>query len=258
MLAVLAATASCRTVHPAPSGTVSATKEVAASPALPPGWTAHPVPSGPDWDCGNWHLAEWAVTVATDGALKIGPSTEDAADPLPFSIEPEPTALSKRTGLTDLDFAGRRHVLPVSDGLIVGFDKGEFGGRAFWFSKDGREHQVLSQYPEPATIDDVHAQNVHALVSLGADVLAFEGLAHLGMDEGMVLRIHRGDDGRWRATTFAMLPGAPEAIAAEPPGRWLVAVPKGIVRLYDTGRVEAVWSDRYIGTLAHRVEVRSE
>ena len=67
--------------------------------------------------------------------------------------------------------------------------------------------------------DDVHAQNVHALVRLGGDVLAFEGLAHLGMDEGMVLRIHRGDAGRWRATTFAMLPGAPEAIAAEPPGR---------------------------------------
>src|SRR5258708_33509630 len=75
-----------------------------------------------NWDCANWHLAEWSVTVATDGALKIGPSTEYASDPLPFSIEPEPTALSKKTGLTDLDFAGRRHVLPVSDGLIVGFD----------------------------------------------------------------------------------------------------------------------------------------
>jgi hypothetical protein len=187
--------------------------------------------------------------MATNGALKIGPNTDDAADPLPFSIDPEPTALSKKTGLTDLDFAGRRHVVQVSDGLIVSFDKGEFGGRAFWFSKDGREHQVLSPYPEPASIDEVHAQNVHALVSLGADVLAFEGLAHLGMDEGMVLRIHRGDDGRWRATTFAMLPGAPEAIAAEPPGRWLVAVPNGIIRLYDTGRVEDVWSERDIGTL---------
>jgi hypothetical protein len=64
-----------------------------------------------------------------------------------------------------------------------------------------------------------------------------------------VLRIHRGDDGQWRSTILADLPGAPEAIAAEAPGRWLVAVPKGVVRLNDSGRVEEVWSERYLGTL---------
>jgi hypothetical protein len=189
------------------------------------------------------------VSLAADGALQIGPSAEDTGDQLPFSIDPEPTALAKKTGLSDMDFAGRRHVLPVSDGLIVGFDAGEFGGRAFWFSKVGREHHVLSPFREPASLDDVHAENVHALVRFGADVLAFEGLAHLGMDEGRVLRIHQEADGRWRARTFATLPGAPEAIVAEPPGRWLVAIPKGIIRLYENGRVEEIWSERYIGIL---------
>jgi hypothetical protein len=43
--------------------------------------------------------------------------------------------------------------------------------------------------------------------------------------------------------------GAPEAIARELPGRWLVAVSKGIIRLYDTGRVEDVWSERDLGAL---------
>jgi hypothetical protein len=133
--------------------------------------------------------------------------------------------------------------------LIVGFDAGEFGGRAFWFSRDGRERHPLSVFPEPESVEGVHAENVHALVSFGADVLAFEGLAHLVMDEGRVVRIHREDDGRWRAATFAILPGAPEAIVAEPPGRWLVAVPSGIVRLYDTGRVDGIWSERDIGML---------
>lgn len=245
----LVAAASCRTAQPPPPGGISAAEHAATSAALPPGWTAGPAPSGSDWDCANWHLAEWSVGATKDGALEIAPYTKGAADPLPFAIEPEPTALAKKTGFTDLDFAGRRHVLSVSDGLIVGFDKGEFGGRAFWFSKDGRKHYALSPFPEPVSVYDVHPENVQGLVHLGADVLAFEGLAHLGLDEGRVVRIHRGRDGRWRATTFATLPGAPAAIAAESSDRWLVALSKGIVRFYESGRVESVWSERNLGGL---------
>ena len=101
----------------------------------------------------------------------------------------------------------------------------------------GREHREL-----------LPGDNVYSLVSLGADVLAFAAPASLTMDRGRAMRIQR-DDGGWHATKVWDLPGAPTAVAPERPGRWLVAVPKGIVRFYDTGRVEQIWSERYLGGL---------
>jgi hypothetical protein len=229
----------------------------ASAPGIPAGWTAHPLPDGEDWDCAN-RGRDWEVARAPDGSLAITNAVGRRIDPLPFETKPTPTALSRSTGLSETDFDGDRRVVRVADGFIVGFNKGEFGGRAFWFSPDGERWAVLSPTPEPRRLQDYHPENVRALVPLGSDVLAFEGLAHLTDNEGQVLRLSRDSKGRWRATRFAALPGVPDVVVEERAGRWLVVTPTAIVRLTAEGKVRVLWSGRYLGTLYPSSGVRFE
>jgi hypothetical protein len=239
LLGLAAGASACRTPPPPSPPETPATATPSARLGLPDGWTAHPIPSNADWDCAGWQLAEWAVFAGSDGRPQILEAHRFPDPPLPFAVP----------RVDDVGPQGRRHVVSVADGFIVGFDAGEFGGRAFWFSKDGRQHHVLTPFPDPPPGQYREAENVHALVAFGPDVLAFQGLAHLGGDVGRVTRIHRERDGRWRATLFASLPGAPQTVVAESPTRWLIAVPKGIVRLHADARVEPIWSERSLASL---------
>ena len=198
---------------------------------------------------------DWTVALTGEGSLSIERGAEQAADPLPFSVQPERTALAKTSGLSEVDFRGERHVLPVADGFIVGFDAGEFGGRVFWFSKDGANRKLLSPF-SPSSLDDYHAENVHALVRAGRDVLAFEGSAHLTLDEGRVIRLHPTPAGAWQAVVAAELPGVPETVVEERAGTWLVITPTGIFRFHEDGRTEPVWTERELGALYPHSSVR--
>jgi hypothetical protein len=53
------------------------------------------------------------------------------------------------------------------------------------------------------------SENVKAIHRLGAHVVAVTGLAHLGIDEGMLYRVQRAPDGELAALPWKRLPGAP-------------------------------------------------
>lgn len=202
-------------------------------------------PDAIDWDASGRSTDEWYVRVR-EGRLIVSDRPEEEADTLPFKIKPIP-----RRGETEL--AGRRHVLVVEDGYLVGFDAGEFGGSAWWFSGKGDRWQKLtlragSYFPE----------NVHAFAVLGKDVLAFEGLTHMFTNHGRIVRLHHGSDGDWHASLFANLSACPRAVLQLSERTWLFATTTGVFTIDAEARARALWEPRGVHLYYPNSLVRDE
>jgi hypothetical protein len=90
--------------------------------------------------------------------------------------------------------------LGVPGGRLVGADRGEWGGQLSWVSENG-------------SASEIYSGNIQAITEVNGRYYAFGGLAHLGINEGRMLRVDRDEDGRWRAVPVVALSGAPEAVA---------------------------------------------
>lgn len=191
---------------------------------LPPLSSWHVLPAEAiEWPCAASSRVEWTV-LKRNGGVQAVPGLE-VSDRMPFFLWPY--------------FAGAAHVQAVQDGYLIGFDAGEFGGAAWWFSRYGRSRTKLT-VPPPSG-DDYYPENVHGFVPFGPDYLAFQGLAHMGIDEGRVIRVARASTGGWAATPFATLPDSPDAALAETENSWLFVSSSGIWRINAEARVSSVW-----------------
>lgn len=162
----------------------------AAPSPVPAGWVAIR-PDAERLRCANHSRDEWRIEV-DGGAVKIA----KAAAPEPNTGPPLPFPLPK-----DPEMKGRRHVLAVGGGFLVGFDAGEWGGALYWFGKDGTGQRKLA------------GENVRGLVALGPDAaVAIEGLAHMGISEGRVRWLERRA-GAFAAAGETPLPDAPQTHA---------------------------------------------
>ena len=94
------------------------------------------------------------------------------------------------------------------------------------------------------SLADYLAENVHGFAVIGKDVLAFEGLTHLGSNDGRVVRLRRGSTGEWQASVFAELSACPHAVLQERPSTWLLATTAGIFRIHGEAHVRPVWQPR--------------
>jgi hypothetical protein len=117
----------------------------------------------------------------------------------------------------------------VDDGWLVGFNQGEFGAALYWFSRDGKrsykvsDHQVVDFFARP---DGIHA---------------IEGLAHLGMSQGSVIRIVRPKaGGHWQASTVAKLPFAPDAVSLRRDGTMLITLSSALVAVGADGKIRTL------------------
>jgi hypothetical protein len=174
---------------------------------VPAGWVAIEV-DDERLRCANHANDEWQVAIE-HGAVKLTESKQHEADTgpaLPFTPKQQPAT------------RGRRHVLAVADGFLVGFDAGEWGGGLYWFSTDGANTAKLAD------------ENVHGLVKVAPGLVAsIEGLSHMGISEGSVRWIeHRGT---WRgAGALTALDAGPSAFAATPDAIYVVTS-KSLVRV---------------------------
>jgi hypothetical protein len=136
-------------------------------------------------------------------------------------------------------FEGGSAFARVDDGWLVGFNQGEFGAALYWFSLDGEQnykisdHQIVDFFYLP---DGVHA---------------IEGLAHLSMSKGSIIRIARSQpQGRWQASTAANLPFAPYAISVLRDHSMLVVLSNSLVSVSPDYKIstllpDAPWSSLY-------------
>jgi hypothetical protein len=192
------------------------------------GWSVQR-PEAIDWEGACCRVrGEWRVALEGDRVTVRG-RTWDEKDPLPF--EPKDG---------EGEIAGRRHVLPVEGGYLVGFDHGEFGGGVWWFSADGSRSRELTLRASDSLADWI-PENVHAFGRLGPDVMAFEGLTHLFGNLGRVVRLRRDVNGEWRPSLFTKLAACPHAALEESSGTWLLATTTGVWRLDARARQHRVW-----------------
>lgn len=124
----------------------------------------------------------------------------------------------------------------VNDGWLVGFNEGEFGGALYWFSRDGNASYMISQHQVVAFF--CWADSVHAI----------EGLEHLGLSHGSVIRIDRQRaEERWRATVLVDLASAPHAVTPHQDGTILITVSDGIVAVGPDRTVSRLLANRELG-----------
>ena len=90
----------------------------------------------------------------------------------------------------------RQFRLPLSDGTLLGFDAGEWGGRLIFLDKQGQ-----------ATL--INEKNVSGLAKAGAHVLVFSGLAHMSMKTGSIAELIRDKNGVPTVRPLLALPGTP-------------------------------------------------
>jgi len=159
----------------------------------PAGWLQVPEPSKELVRCAHQVGRTWQVSTRA-GGVYIEPESapqHDTRGALPFTLPQEIPVL------------GRRHVLAVPDGFLVGFDSGEFGGALFWLSSNGQRWRKLSD------------ENVQGLVSLGTrEVLVLQGLNHGGLEEGMARWFQQGADARWTLSAEKKLDSGPYMFTA--------------------------------------------
>lgn len=102
----------------------------------------------------------------------------------------------------------------LDSGWLVGTDYGEFGGDVWWVGFDGSVRHIV-------------AAHFHRFVTLGDDVYIVQGLGHLGLSTGSLLRVHA--DGERIAVEHALeLPEAPRATLVQD-GRLYLGIEETVV-----------------------------
>src|SRR5262249_4106446 len=150
-----------------------------------------PVAGTPRWYAANYSRQEWAVG-ASAGRVTVGPdntrsnNTQDgpAWIEIPFRLAPSPVGKPPKT-IPGKERAPRRRMVKVEDGYLLGQNAGEWGGDIWWFSPDGTKQYKVSDHQPVQFFETKHG------------LLAVEGLAHMGISEGSVIRLRRTAEGRW-------------------------------------------------------------
>ena len=183
------------------SGSLNAQSGAPAS--VPASWAVvvPPPPESPAAVCANWADTTWHVALNAD-------STEVLAWPRTWPASP--------------------NVVTFPDGQLVGFDGGEFGGGVLWKPDHGRQVKLTNE-------------NLKYFVPLPSGLYGLVGLAHMGLNDGRLLRFRRVD-GRWRVDTAADLHAAPygftplggdSLLVLTISGLTVVAAPSGVRKIAD-------------------------
>ncbi|WP_299265392.1 HEAT repeat domain-containing protein [uncultured Psychrosphaera sp.] len=104
--------------------------------------------------------------------------------------------------------------LKVDGGWLVGSSRGEWGGELVYVGKGGTTKKVLS-----ANIEDIY--------KLGGAIISTTGLAHLGMNDGMIYKFARDENDNWVADEWIKLPGSPKSSWFVETGELLINVLRG-------------------------------
>ncbi len=171
------------------------------------------------WDVANSSHLEWSVFMAGEKvyARRLQNPEGPRGDFPPFLI---PLANHTR---------GRRIGIRVEDGWLVGFNAAEWGGSLWWYSLDGRQQYKIS--------DDQIVQ----FVKMSDGLFALEGLAHLSLSEGKVIKLSKnGPNSSWNSSLWVELPQAPDAGVVHKDGSLIIVTTSGLVRVIKQRKVETL------------------
>jgi hypothetical protein len=199
----------------------------------PRSWSTQP-PSDEDYDEMMRHhsFCGWVVS-AEDGQLQATAHARanTTAKTLPFQPKFQPCHEVLRCGEREPALEGDppqrvSDYLRTDHGYLVAYDSGEWGGGLYWFSPEGDLLGTLSE------------ENTHRLISTPSGILVFEGVAHLVIDRGRVLRLTWANKA-WKVEA-RKLPGAPRAVAPQPDGSVLTIAHEMLLRIAPTLQVTLI------------------
>lgn len=189
----------------------------------PAGWFVYAMKNVKDLDeqtrrCFNYSHNDWRVSLDA-GDVKIVKISRGGADQPslpPLKVEPE--------------MRGRRSVLKFSDGWLLGFDAGEFGGGLWISNADGSETKRIS------------TDNVKGMVPIGDAILVLSGLAHMTLDFGNALILSQPHGASVALEHAIHMDGEPRAYARDSDGSVLVVTTYNLSRIKETGELQRlVW-----------------
>jgi hypothetical protein len=127
--------------------------------------------------------------------------------------------------------------IDLEDGRLVGENRGEFGGRVWWEPRSGGRQSIAGGNPV-------------AFVRVAGVVYGLEGLAHIIIDTGSLLKFERRGDGSWQVTKTLDLGAAPYAVFPAADGSLLVAASGALLQVRPPSQVTVlhrnpVWRSIY-------------
>jgi hypothetical protein len=226
--------------------------EPPAEPNPPPSDLAELIATEPPqegsepWRAATYSSTQWAVFLRDGHPAARVYEEEDDWKKLPFAIKSRWTA-AEGLSVESVDTQGDKTPSPgktnvyaakVEDGWIVGFNAGEFGASLWWFAPDGKKWYRISN------------DQVCGFLQTPQGVIALEGLAHLGIDRGKIIRLSRGPNGKWKSELFGDLGQSPRAATFDQRGALVVVTSKRLLRVrldkhIDVLLDKAFWSGLY-------------
>jgi hypothetical protein len=117
------------------------------------------------------------------GSTEIPPAQQKTATsplkPSEFSYQAEIVGYNEKGRHVEPIKQVPEHAVRFGSGVLMGSDRGEWGGELVYRSSRGEDTILL-------------AQNVQGIYIRGRDALVFTGLAHMGMNDGAVYRVQTG------------------------------------------------------------------
>lgn len=168
------------------------------------------------WHSVSWSDHEWQVYLDGETVhVKPYDPNQRMGEKPDFEITP-----SKET-------RGKEYTIRVTDGWLIGFNEGEWGGSLWWFSKTGKERYKIS--------DDL----INGYIQRDGTLFAMEGLAHLGISKGKVIKVIKNNKtGKYESITYSTLPEAPNAITLDKDRSMIIVTTSSLIRISLDGKIE--------------------
>lgn len=190
---------------------VACRSDAQAAATLPTNWTAVALPGTESVAvrCANWARDAWSVALSADGSRLV---------------------IARDSEYRHAD------TVAVPGGRLTSIDHGEFGGEVWWEPDSGAKQRIANL-------------NLYRFVPINGVVWGLAGLAHMGLNNGQLIRFQRTSAG-WRAESsaslgaapYAFLPVAGDTLLVAASGRLIAVHPPTSVKLL---HVNPVWSLTY-------------
>ncbi len=185
-------------------------------------WKSYNVPTNRDsLSKFNFDPNDWVVSFENQEVYVSSKSKYSVKSILPFEIKPSDE--EKHI------FRGKRSVLKVDDGFLVGFYRGEWGGNLYWFSKDGASKYKISN---DEIVDFKIRDN---------KIYAIEGLSHLSTSEGSIVEIKKQND-KWTTVEYLKLPFAPDAFELDSKNNFVIITSTSLISVDTSKNIDTLIS----------------
>lgn len=194
----------------------------------------------------RWHAANndtehaWVVYMLKDRpSVRLRVVKLEKGSPIPDRQESYPRMpFVVEQGSAKEGRAGEWFSVQVSDGWIIGFNAGEWGGALWWYSPDGKRRYKISE------------DQVVGFIKTDAGLFALEGLAHKSISRGRIVKLAKDNEGRWVSSNFVELGGAPEVGVLASDGLLTAATHDRLLRVnLVTKRIEVLFKNAFWGGL---------